>query len=400
MNLLEYQAKDLFREVGIPVLPSQRINSPKDLKGLAIPYPVVLKSQVPIGGRSLAGGVRFVENTIDAIAVAQSLFNLSIMGEYPSLLLAEAKYQTEQEFYLGIILNRSIRRPVLLGSQQGGINVQSAIDQMHHVTVDQEFSPYYARRLAVKMQLEGNLIEVVSDVLERMYRLFDQHDLDLVEINPLAISPSGEVMALDGKISINDDALARHPQLAQVLTSPDYTPRKVGTPVVVSEEGSIGIICNGAGLTMATMDLVVRAGGKPTAVIDLGGEVYPSEASVPMSQRFERALDAMAQIPTVQILLVNLISSLIPCDDLVNVLISHPRWQQSTSRLGNYTNGETAIPVLRSPRSELPTVVARLNGYGSDSARELLAAARIPSPERLDDAVAQAVSLSAIEQTS
>ncbi len=119
MDLLEYQAKELFREMGIPVLPSQRIDRLKDLKGLNIPYPVVLKSQVYIGGRGRVGGVRFVENTIDAVAAAQMIFNLPIMGEYPTVLLAEAKYDADRELYLAVILNRSIRRPVLLGSQQG-----------------------------------------------------------------------------------------------------------------------------------------------------------------------------------------------------------------------------------------------------------------------------------------
>ena len=116
MDLLEYQAKELFHEMGIPVLPSQRIDRPRDLKGLELPYPIVLKSQVYMGGRGRVGGVRFVENTIDAVAVAQIIFNLPIMGEYPKALLAEAKYDVQQELYLAVVLNRSIRRPVLLGS--------------------------------------------------------------------------------------------------------------------------------------------------------------------------------------------------------------------------------------------------------------------------------------------
>ena len=115
MDLLEYQAKELFRDMGIPVLPSQRIERPKDIKALTLPYPLVLKSQVYIGGRGRVGGVRFVENTIDAIAAAQTIFNLPIMGEYPKLLLAEAKYDVERELYLAVTLNRSMRRPVLLG---------------------------------------------------------------------------------------------------------------------------------------------------------------------------------------------------------------------------------------------------------------------------------------------
>ena len=125
MDLLEYQAKELFREVGIPVLPSQRIDHPRDLKSLAISYPVVLKSQVPTGGRGRAGGIRFVENTIDAIASARSIFNLSILGQYPEVLLAEVRYDAEQELFLAVILDYALGRPVLLGSSHGGVNVEA-----------------------------------------------------------------------------------------------------------------------------------------------------------------------------------------------------------------------------------------------------------------------------------
>src|SRR4028118_754338 len=218
MDLLEYQAKALFREVGIPVLPSQRIDHPRDLKRLQIPYPVVLKSQVPTGGRGKAGGIRFVENTIDAIAAARTIFNLPILGQYPQVLLAEARYDAEREFYLAVILDYALGRPVLLGSSQGGINVEAVMEHMQRVVVDQEFSPFYARRLALKMGLQGNLIESVSGIVQKMYQLFVQKDLDLVEINPLAISSTGEVMALDGKITVNDHALGRHSELATLAS--------------------------------------------------------------------------------------------------------------------------------------------------------------------------------------
>ena len=212
MDLLEYQAKSLFRQMAIPILPSQRIDNLADLKGLKIPYPVVLKSQVRAGGR--AGGIKFVENTIDAVAAAQTIFNLPIEDEYPQVLLAEAKYNADQELYLAVLLDPVARRPVLLGSRQGGMDVEGSIEQMQQVAVDQEFSPFYARRLTLKMGLQGDLIQSVSTIVEKMYRLFVEKDLDLVEINPLGISPRGEVMALDGKVTANDDALGRHPDLA------------------------------------------------------------------------------------------------------------------------------------------------------------------------------------------
>nr|WP_225938787.1 succinate--CoA ligase subunit beta [Kovacikia minuta] len=391
MDLLEYQAKSLFREMGIPVLPSQRIDRPKDLKGLNIPYPVVLKSQVYIGGRGRVGGVRFVENTIDAVAAAQTIFNLPIMGEYPQALLAEAKYDADREFYLAVILNRSICRPLLLGSQRGGIDVQAAIDQMQHVIVDQEFSPYYARRLALKMGLEGGLISSVSSILEKMYQLFVQKDLDLVEINPLGVSPSGEVMALDGKVTVNDDALPRHSDLAALLTTSNrnQTILTDKLPVAMEPDGQIGILCNGAGLTMATMDLICQAGGKPASFLNIGGETQWNSSPGALRERLEKGLEVMAQTKQVRVLLVNLVSSLIPCDDIAQVIINFLQRRVREPR----GVSEIRPDALITHTLRIPQMVVRLVGSECALAREQLANNRVSIVDNLDEAVAQTVSL-------
>lgn len=390
MDLLEYQAKELFRRMGIPVLPSQRIDRPKDLKGLTIPYPVVLKSQVYIGGRGRMGGVRFVENTIDAVAAAQTIFNLPIMGEYPKVLLAEAKYDADREFYLAVVLNRSIRRPVLLGSQHGGIDVQAAIDQMQHVIVDREFSPYYARRLALKMGLEGELMISVASILERMYQLFVEKDLDLVEINPLGISRSGEVMALDGKVTVNDDALARHADLKVLLeTSADSAKSMGETPVAMEADGQIGILCNGAGLTMATMDLICAAGGKPASFLNIGGENQWNASPAMLRQRLERGLELMIQTKQVRVLLVNLVSSLIPCDEIAEVIIACLRRRVREPR----GVSEIRPDALITHTLRIPQMVVRVVGHDSDRARTELETAQVTIVDSLDDAVAQTIAL-------
>ena len=211
MELLEYQAKELFRMVGIPILPSLTIEDARKIKQLQIPYPVVLKSQVRSGGRGKAGGVRFAANTIDAIAAARSIFNLSILGEYPEVILAEAHYNTERELFLGIVLDYDLQCPVLLGSAWGGMNIDLLLANLQQVVVKDNFSLFYARRLAAKMGLSGKLICSVSDIMAKMYRLFKERDLDLIEINPLGVNARGELMALDGRITVNDCALARQP---------------------------------------------------------------------------------------------------------------------------------------------------------------------------------------------
>ncbi|MGK7928441.1 MAG: ATP-grasp domain-containing protein, partial [Spirulina sp.] len=213
MDLLEYQAKALFREVGIPVLPSQLIDEPRELKQLQVPYPVVLKSQVRAGGRGKAGGIRFVENTIDAIAAAQAILHLPIAGEYPQLLLAEARYQAQTELFLAVAFDYRRQRPILLGSKRGGMEIDALLAGMQKVVVEDDFSSFYARRLAVQIGLQGELVSQVSGIVEKMYGLAIVKDLDSIEINPLAIAENGEIMALDGKVTVNDRAAIYHPDL-------------------------------------------------------------------------------------------------------------------------------------------------------------------------------------------
>lgn len=351
MDLLEYQAKSLFRQMAIPILPSQRIDNPADLKGLKIPYPVVLKSQVRAGGRGRAGGIKFVENTIDAVAAAQTIFNLPIEDEYPQVLLAEAKYNADQELYLAVLLDPVARRPVLLGSSQGGMDVEGSIEQMQQVAVDQEFSPFYARRLTLKMGLQGDLIQSVSTIVEKMYRLFVEKDLDLVEINPLGISPTGEVMALDGKVTANDDALGRHPDLAalsenrllgglarerrspyvpgdrsrshsKAQQSPEFDP-KSKSPISNSEslqlielDGNIGILCNGVGLTMATLDAVTHQGGKPANFVNMGS-LDRYDAANALRDRADLGLELVAQDKSVKVILVNILGSASKTEEII-----------------------------------------------------------------------------------
>ena len=307
MDLLEYQAKELFREVGIPVLPSQRIDRPTDLKALRIPYPVVLKSQVSVGNRGKAGGIRFVENTIDAIAAARTIFNLPISGEYPQVLLAEAKYNTSREFYLAIVIDRLACRPVLLGSSDGGMNINTILDRIEQVVVDEEFSSFYARRLALKMGLQGDLMLAVSEIIEKMYGLMQAQDLDLVEINPVGVDLNGAVMALDGKISVNRHAVARHQNLQQWRAVDHVRNRLRMLSPLFTDVGNISILCSGNGLALAMLDGIAQGGGCVSQCI----VVDPA-----CSEEMQLALDRLGiynrdrgDENTINVLLVNLVGS-------------------------------------------------------------------------------------------
>lgn len=258
VELLEYQAKELFKQVGIPTLPSQVIREPRELRQLDIPYPIVVKSQVKASGRAKAGGIRFAENTIDAIAAASTILNLEILGQFPEVVLAEARYNTERELFLAIALDCQEQCPVLLGSCNGGINLDSLFANLQMIAVKDEYSPYYARQLSRQMGLEGKLVEAVSEIITKMYLLFVQKDLDLIEINPLGVSMTGGVMALDGKIKANDAALGRHRELID-LSNTNLWPNSLWLSSK-SKKAKIGVICSDVDLAMASLDLYSQQG--------------------------------------------------------------------------------------------------------------------------------------------
>ena len=413
MDLLEYQAKELFRAIGIPVLPSQRIDQPADLKRLEIPYPVVLKSQVPTGGRGRAGGIRFAENTIDAIAAARAIFSLPILGRYPKVLLAESRYDAERELYLAVILDYAIGRPVLLGSCQGGINTEAIMEHMQRVVVEQEFSSFYARRLTLKMGLQGNLIESVSGVIQKMYHLFIQKDLDLVEINPLGISSRGEVMALDGKIAANDNALGRHAELTTLASSiPESCRHRVSGLNWIDTEGNIGIVCNDNSLATATLDLVYQAKGKPARCLVLDGYASwdVSSATSPV-QQLQSALKQITEAKGIKVILINILSSNAASEQVAQVIANYllakfgdvssleatERTETSTGAISrSRREPSNSTHTLSKPSvslTQLPHFVIRIVGGKIDSVKERLAAIPVHWMDNLDEAVAQATSL-------
>lgn len=408
MDLLEYQAKELFREMGIPVLPSQRIDHTGDLKRLQIPYPVVLKSQVRAGGRGRVGGVRFAENTIDAIAAAQAIFNLPILGEYPQVLLAEAKYDVTREFYLAVTLDYNARRPVLLGSSQGGMNVEAVMEQMQQVIVEEEFSPFYARRLAVKMGLKGNLIGSVSCILEKMYQLFVQKDLDGLEINPLGVSSTGEVMALDGKITVNDAAFNRHPDLAMLAAEMPESEMTKETPLEtynntsqsslnwVNRDGNIGILCNGSDLAIAIADLVTRAGGSPRLCLSVSEEASGDLSAASRGEKLEQELERFVQNKNIKVLLVNIVGSAAVNEEVASSIVNY--LQRKVNDIPEVPSQATRRfrprgSDRRYEQKSLPQFIVRLLGSEIDYSSEHFASMPVNWIDNLEDAIAQAVSL-------
>ncbi|MBH8573883.1 succinate--CoA ligase subunit beta [Nostocaceae cyanobacterium CENA369] len=390
MDLLEYQVKEWFREIGIPVLPSQRIDHPTDLKRLKIRYPIVLKSQVHAGERVKAGGVRVVETTIDAVAAAQTIFNLPIWGELPEVLLAESKYDGQQEFYLAVVLDTGVCRPVLLGCKEADIDWETAGERMQHVVVEQEFSPFYARRLALKMGLQGTLMQSVSSVLEKMYQLFVQKDLDLVEVNPLAINASGQVMALNGKVSINERAMNRHPDIVEIAAKITDTHSHHNGNLRdwngLEKQRKVGILGNGTGSIMATCDLVISAGGKPGNSLNLRHAFAGDTSPTTFCDRLAKGLNILANDTSTKVILINLLGSIDRAQEVAEVIAEFIQHENSDHGSQNHRE------------SHFPSLVVRLAGSEFNIIKDFLATLKTQDDalimvENLDEAVTQAVRL-------
>ena len=431
MDLLEYQAKDLFREVGIPTLPSQPIHDPRELKKLQIPYPVVLKSQVRVGGRGKAGGIRFVENTIDAIAAARTIFSLPILGEYPEVLLAEARYDAQEEFFLAVVLDYQLQRPVIMGSAQGGIDIEALLANLQQVVIEDEFSLFYARRLTIQMGLPKSLIESVSTIIEKMYHLFVSKDLDLVEINPLGVNAQGELMALDGKITANNHALGRHPEILSLRIgkhlekSTDYplafnttTPSaQTGTTLIgeIDGQGDIGIISNSFSLGMMTWDLLATASNQPRCCFvlqeelqgEVGGELTPTAA---ITQQLAAVLEQVSTGTQLKVILVNILANSEISQSIAQYLANYlPTLLQtesiaelqSTERTeratGSLSRLERQVPVrVDASQGEpitSPKFILRFLGVDLEAMRANSLAGAVHWTDNLEDALSKTISL-------
>lgn len=328
-------------------------------------------------------------------------------------MLAEARYNAEQEFFLAVILDYALGRPVLLGSSHGGINVDAVIEKMQRVVVEQEFSPFYARRLTLKMGLQGNLIKVVSEVIQKMYQLFLEKDLDLIEINPLAINSNGEAMALDGKIIANDTALGRHSELAKLGTHSNSNHDQLQSEQLkelnwTDTKGNIGILCNSTCLAATTLDLIYQAKGKPASCLIVDGfaslDLQTNASGV---QQLQNALQQIISLEGIKVVLVNILSSTEASEEIAEAIANYllarvgetpflqgVNWVKTPTITSHTKNGTGTLERSSPPSTKLPHFVIRIVGAKMDFTKEGLAAIPVHWIEDLDQAVDKAISLS------
>ena len=370
MKIHEYQAKEIFSEYGIPVPRGRVATTPEDARAIALEIGglVAVKSQVHVGGRGKAGGIKVAATPDDAFAAAQQILGMDIKGLTVKKVLVEEGAQIDREFYLGIVQDRAAQSPVLMASAEGGVEIEEVArtnpEAIHKAWADPFLGlhNYQAYDLARKLTADPKEARVIAGILLKLFKVFIEQDASLAEINPFVATKSGEFIALDGKINIDDNALERHPGLAAVRDDiPDNELRAKDAGLsFIPLDGDVACIVNGAGLAMTTMDLIKLYGGEPANFLDVGGSSSPDKILL--------AMDIIMENPNIRAILVNIFGGITRCDDvatgLVQALEQHPL--------------------------DIPLVV-RLTGTNEERAREILAEAGITAGSDMDDAVKGAV---------
>lgn len=358
MKLLEYRGKQLFEKYGVLVPSGKVIETEQDLVDLR--YPCILKAQVPIGGRGKAGGIQSAENIKDAKGKLSQILHLRIGGFSVKKVLAEEKVDVKKELYLSITLDRSRRMPLLMMSDRGGMDIESVPDDLIFKEWIHPFigiQPFHIRGILSKLTLEKEEEKKeVGRIISKTYKLFRDYDCELVEINPLIISTKGNLLALDSKVIINDDALYRHPDIIaenEELTSLEKEAKEKGI-AFIQLEGNIGVIANGAGLTMATLDALTYYEGRGGVFLDLGGTDDPEK----VKQAFQLMKKAKPKV-----ILLNLFGGITKCD----------------------TVAKGVSAVISSEGIDCP-IITRIKGCNEGIAKDILKDAGLFTAESLQDA--------------
>jgi succinyl-CoA synthetase beta subunit len=372
VDLYEYQGKQLFGQFGIPVSDGRLATSPEEARRAAeeLGGPVVVKAQVLTGGRGKAGGVKLADDPADAEQKAKDIIGLDIRGHVVEKVWIETASDIAKEYYLSVTFDRGAKQPLFMFTTQGGVEIEEvaandpyALVRLH-VDPLEGYQPWVARRLVYGAGVEdaGEQKQIAS-IVEKLYRCFVESDAMLTEINPLIVTPEGEVKALDSKFTVDDSALYRHPDIAEFRDTSAADPlesfaREKGV-TYVKLDGEVGIVGNGAGLSMSTVDVVVVAGGRPANFCDLGGG-GSAEGVVD-------ALEVITRDPQVRSIFFNIFGGITRCDEVARGILE----------------------ALDRMKIDIPIVV-RLDGTNADEGRKILSEAAPPNlyvePTMLDAA--------------
>ncbi|MES2179761.1 MAG: ADP-forming succinate--CoA ligase subunit beta [Gemmatimonadota bacterium] len=374
MNIHEYQAKDILRAEGVPIPAGEVATTAEEAEAIATKFGgmVVVKAQVHAGGRGKAGGVKLAKTPAEAKEIAGKILGMQIKGLTVYKVLVTAAADIASEAYVGIILDRATKKPVFMVSPAGGIDIEEVAattpEKILKLPVDTRYGlqPYQASELGFFLFDDIKKVRAASKIMMALYQAFMKSGASLAEINPLVVTPAGEVIALDAKISIDDNELDRHPELAALRDETAEEPSEVDARnshlTFIKLDGDVGCVVNGAGLAMATMDLVKYYGGEPANFLDIGGSSNP--------EKVVNALRIITADPSVKAILFNIFGGITRTDDVANGIVT-----------------ATKANPLKIP------IVIRLTGTNEEIAMKILTENGFSASSDMDEAVKKAVEL-------
>jgi succinyl-CoA synthetase beta subunit len=374
VNIHEYQAKEILRGYGVPIPPGEIATTPADAEALAKKYgtAVMVKAQVHAGGRGKAGGVKFCKTPADAKEKATAILGMQIKGLTVEKVLVTVAADIGTEAYVGIIVDRATKKPVFMVSAAGGIDIEEVAaktpEKILDVPVDVRYGlpGYDAMRMGFFLYTDVKLARAAAKIMQQLYAAFIASGCSLAEINPLVVTPTGEVIAVDGKMVIDDNELDRLPAVAALRDDSSEEKSEVDARkanlTFIKLDGDVGCVVNGAGLAMATMDLVKYYGGEPANFLDIGGSSNP--------EKVVNALRIITADPNVKAILFNIFGGITRTDDVANGIVT-----------------ATKANPLKVP------IVIRLTGTNEEIAMKILKDNGFTASSDMDEAVQQAVKL-------
>lgn len=353
MNIHEYQAKEIFREAGIPIPPGEIATTPSQAEAIAARYgkPVMVKAQVHAGGRGKAGGVKYCPTPADAKEKASAILGMTIKDLVVEKVLVTEAADIASEAYVGIIVDRATKKPVFMVSAAGGIDIEevaaSTPEKIMYHPVDMRYGlrGYEAMQLGFFLYKDAKQARSAARMMQQLYAAFRDSGASLAEINPLVTTPDGELIAVDGKMVIDDNELERRPEIEALRDDSSEAPSEVDARnanlTFIKLDGNVGCVVNGAGLAMATMDLVKYYGGEPANFLDIGGSSNP--------EKVVNALRIITADPSVKAILFNIFGGITRTDDVANGIVTatrqNPLKVPIVIRLTG-TNEEIAVRIL------------------------------------------------------
>jgi succinyl-CoA synthetase beta subunit len=370
VNLHEYQAKELLREAGVPIPPGDVATTPEQAEAIAQRYgtAVMVKAQVHAGGRGKAGGVKFCKTPADAREKATAILGMTIKDLVVEKVLVTVAADIGSEAYVGIIVDRATKKPVFMVSAAGGIDIEEVAattpEKILYHPVDTRYGllPFEAMRMGFFLYKDVKLARQAAKIMQGLYTAFMNAGCSLAEINPLVLTPQNELIAVDGKMVIDDNELDRRANIAALRDESSEAPSEVDARnanlTFIKLDGNVGCVVNGAGLAMATMDLVKHYGGDPANFLDIGGSSNP--------EKVVNALRIITSDPNVKCILFNIFGGITRTDDVANGIVtattSNPLKVPIVIRLTG-TNEELALQILKdngfSASSDMDAAVQR-----------------------------------------